>query len=124
MGAMLQLRLVIPADLTEDVVLVLSTEPSVSGLAVMRGASLLPKGDIVHADVAREHANPVITRLRDLGDRGDGARPGVRPDRRAGVRPGAETPRTVRLRPTHADGAVGSRLALASSVPELPRDSG
>ncbi len=64
---MLQLRLAIPADLTEDVVLVLSTEPSVSSLAVMRGASLLPKGDIVHADVAREHANPVITRLRDLG---------------------------------------------------------
>lgn len=64
---MLQLRLSVPADLTDDVVLVLSTEPTVSSLAVMRNASIEPRGDVIHADVTREHANAVITRLRALG---------------------------------------------------------
>lgn len=64
---MLQLRLAVPADLTDDAVGVLASEPSLSSLAVVRGASLEPQGDLVYADVAREHANPVITRLRELG---------------------------------------------------------
>ena len=64
---MLQLSLAIPADLTDDVVIVLSTEAAVSSIAVVRGASIEPRGDLVYADVAREHANVVITRLRSLG---------------------------------------------------------
>lgn len=64
---MLQLRLAVPSDLTEDVVIVLSTEPTVSSLAVVRGASIEPRGDLVFADIAREHANAVITRLRAIG---------------------------------------------------------
>jgi uncharacterized hydrophobic protein (TIGR00271 family) len=64
---MLHLRLAVPRDLTEDVVIVLSTEPTVSSLSVVRGASLEPRGDLIYADVAREHANPIIDRLRTLG---------------------------------------------------------
>lgn len=64
---MLQLRMAIPADLTDDVVIVLSTETTVSSIAVVRGASIEPRGDLVYADVAREQANAVITRLRSLG---------------------------------------------------------
>lgn len=64
---MLQLRLAIPKDLTDDVVLLLSTEPTVSSLSVMSGASIQPRGDLVFADVSREQADGVIDRLRDLG---------------------------------------------------------
>ena len=39
----------------------------------MRGASLIPPGDVVTADVAREGANPVIDALRDLGVHREGA---------------------------------------------------
>jgi len=64
---MLQLRLAIPADLTDDVVIALSTEPTVSSLAVVAGASIQPRGDLVYADVSRENADAVIARLRSLG---------------------------------------------------------
>ncbi len=64
---MLQLRMAIPTDLTDDVVIVLSTETTVSSIAVVRGASIEPRGDLVYADVAREQANAVISRLRSLG---------------------------------------------------------
>ncbi len=64
---MLQLRMAIPTDMTDDVVIILSTETTVSSIAVVRGASIEPRGDLVYADVAREQANAVITRLRSLG---------------------------------------------------------
>lgn len=64
---MLHLRMSIPAHLTDDVVGVLSSEPTVSSLSTVRGASLLPDGDLVYADITREHANGVILRLRELG---------------------------------------------------------
>jgi len=41
---MLQLSLAIPNALTDDVVIVLSTEDSVSSIAVVRGASIEPPG--------------------------------------------------------------------------------
>ena len=43
--------------LTDEVVAVFTDDPAVSHLAVLRGASLQPAGDIVLADVAREAAN-------------------------------------------------------------------
>lgn len=64
---MLQLRLSVPADLTEDVLAVLADEPAISTLAVVRGASIEPLGDLVYADVARENADALVDRLRDLG---------------------------------------------------------
>lgn len=63
---MLSLRISVPAHLTDDVLAVLSDD-YVTGLALVRGASLRPPGDVVTADLAREGANPVIEALRDLG---------------------------------------------------------
>jgi uncharacterized hydrophobic protein (TIGR00271 family) len=63
----IQLRISSPSHLTDDVLEVLGSDPAVSSLAVVRGASLRPVGDVVHADVAREAANDLVDRLRDLG---------------------------------------------------------
>ena len=52
--------------MTTDVVEVLSSDPAVSELAVMRGVSMRPAGDVVLADVAREAANDVVDRLHEL----------------------------------------------------------
>lgn len=64
---MLHLRISAPAELTEDVLGVLSDDPAVSSLARVRGASIQPEGDVVFADVAREAANDVVDRLREIG---------------------------------------------------------
>ncbi|WP_433729074.1 DUF389 domain-containing protein [Nocardia sp. CA-129566] len=64
---MLHLRILAPTDMTDDVIGVLEADPGVSGLAVMRGSSLRPPGDIVFAELAREVANDVIQQLRALG---------------------------------------------------------
>ncbi len=64
---MLSLRISVPQELTDDVVDLLDGTPSVTGLSVMRGASVIPPGDVVMADVAREGANPVLDALRALG---------------------------------------------------------
>ncbi len=45
----------------------LEGDAAVSSLAVLRGASLLPQGDVILADIAREGANQVVDGLRDLG---------------------------------------------------------
>ena len=63
----IRLRIASPADLTDQVVTTLSADPAVSSLAVMRGASIRPEGDVVAADVAREATNDVVDRLRELG---------------------------------------------------------
>jgi uncharacterized hydrophobic protein (TIGR00271 family) len=64
---MLNLRILAPHRLTDDVVQTLEEDPCVSGLAVVKDAAIRPAGDLVLADVAREAANDVITRLRALG---------------------------------------------------------
>ncbi|PKW28027.1 DUF389 domain-containing protein [Phycicoccus duodecadis] len=64
---MLSLSISVPARLTDDVLAVLQRDDYVTGLAVMRGASILPPGDVVTADIAREGANPVLDALRELG---------------------------------------------------------
>jgi uncharacterized hydrophobic protein (TIGR00271 family) len=63
----LSLRISVPEALTDAVVEVLRGSEVVTGLSVLRGASLIPPGDVVTADVAREGSNPVIDALRDLG---------------------------------------------------------
>lgn len=60
---MLRLRIQVPGDLTESVLAVLSDDPAVSSLAMLRGASLQPPGDLVYADVAREAANDIVEAL-------------------------------------------------------------
>jgi uncharacterized hydrophobic protein (TIGR00271 family) len=64
---MLRLTVTTPSDLTERVTRVLSDSSAVSSLSVIKGAALRPVGDVVHADVSREGANPVIDQLRELG---------------------------------------------------------
>lgn len=63
---MLHLRITTVSDLTEPVLQILSADPAVSSLAVLRGASVLPVGDLVLADVAREAANEIIEQLEVL----------------------------------------------------------
>lgn len=64
---MLHLRIYSPTALTPDVLAALREEPSVGSLAVVRGASVEPEGDLVLADLVRESANQVIDRLRATG---------------------------------------------------------
>jgi uncharacterized hydrophobic protein (TIGR00271 family) len=70
---MLNLRISSPRDQTENVLKILRTDPGVSSLAVVRGASLQPVGDLVIADVAREAANDVVDGLRELGIHREGS---------------------------------------------------
>ncbi|MBF6223668.1 DUF389 domain-containing protein [Nocardia abscessus] len=64
---MLRLQILAPSQMTDDVIRILEQDDAVSGLAVMRGAALRPKGDMLVAEVAREAANDVIQRLRAIG---------------------------------------------------------
>jgi uncharacterized hydrophobic protein (TIGR00271 family) len=63
----LTIRVSVPDSLSADVVDLLHADPAVSSLAVLRGASVLPEGDVVLADVAREGINQLIDRLREIG---------------------------------------------------------
>jgi uncharacterized hydrophobic protein (TIGR00271 family) len=65
--SMLHLRISTPSDLSEAVVELLECDEAVSSLAVLRGASLRPEGDVILADVPREGANEIVDRLRELG---------------------------------------------------------
>lgn len=69
---MQHLRITTPPELTARVLELFTDDPAVSQLAVNRGASLQPAGDIVDVDVAREAANEFLDRLGELGvpDRG------------------------------------------------------
>jgi uncharacterized hydrophobic protein (TIGR00271 family) len=64
---MLHLRVTTAGDLTDEVVRRLEADPAVSALAVVRGASLRPVGDLVTADLPREAANEIVDHLRELG---------------------------------------------------------
>ncbi len=64
---MLRLTITIPGELTEQVTQVLRDSAAVSTLAVLQGAALRPVGDVVHADVAREGVNDLVTALREIG---------------------------------------------------------
>ncbi|OLR91719.1 DUF389 domain-containing protein [Actinokineospora bangkokensis] len=69
---MLHLRVVSPADRTEDVVALLREHRGATHLVLFRGAALDPAGDVVEADVAREAADEVLSRLCELGVDRDG----------------------------------------------------
>jgi len=72
MGAVLQLRVSAPSDLSQRVEDLLVDDPAVSALAVLRGASVVPPGDVVVADVAREGVNDLVDRLREMGVHDEG----------------------------------------------------
>ena len=70
---MLHLRIISPRDRTGAVLDALRGEPAVADLVLLAGASLMPTGDLVLCDVAREGANSVIEALRGLNIHHDGS---------------------------------------------------
>ncbi|WP_329118573.1 DUF389 domain-containing protein [Streptomyces sp. NBC_01465] len=64
---MLHLRLIVPADRTDEVVRTIESTVGTTHLAVLPGAARTPAGDLVLCDVAREAADELLTALRELG---------------------------------------------------------
>ncbi|SEF14247.1 DUF389 domain-containing protein [Jiangella alba] len=64
---MLHLRVTSPAETTDRIVELLDECPGVASIAVLRGASVRPEGDLVLAELARESAEGMIQALRELG---------------------------------------------------------
>ena len=63
---LLQLRVTVPSDRTDEVRALFEHDPGTAHLSVIVGASVAPKGDLVLADVARESADAIIAALREL----------------------------------------------------------
>lgn len=63
----LTIQIYSPAELSARVRGVLESDPLVSALAVTTGASVIPRGDVIVADVPREAANAIIERLDATG---------------------------------------------------------
>jgi uncharacterized hydrophobic protein (TIGR00271 family) len=69
----LHLRIITPTDRRDEVLEMLSDDVAVTHLVVLAGAARQPPGDVVLCDVAREGADAVLQRLRDLGIEKSGA---------------------------------------------------
>ncbi|ELS55552.1 DUF389 domain-containing protein [Streptomyces viridochromogenes] len=63
---MLHLRLITPADRTDDVVRLIENTVGATHLVVLPGAARNPSGDVVQCDVAREAGDELIGALRQL----------------------------------------------------------
>ncbi|MEU7207566.1 MULTISPECIES: DUF389 domain-containing protein [unclassified Streptomyces] len=63
---MLHLRLITPADRTDEVVRMIDRTVGTTHLVVLPGAAREPEGDVVMCDVAREAGDELISRLRAL----------------------------------------------------------
>nr|WP_237521176.1 MULTISPECIES: DUF389 domain-containing protein [unclassified Streptomyces] len=63
----MHLRLIVPADRTDEVVELLERTVGATHLAVLTGAARSPAGDLVLCDVAREAGDELIDALRGLG---------------------------------------------------------
>jgi uncharacterized hydrophobic protein (TIGR00271 family) len=61
------LRLNVPTELSDAVSDLLVNHDCATNVTVQRGVSLVPEGDLIECDVAREIAGDVITHLKDLG---------------------------------------------------------
>jgi hypothetical protein len=79
---LLQLRVTAPPDRTAAVGELLEQSPGTAHLAVLRGASVTPPGDLVLADVARESADGLVAELKRLRIDQDGGIVLVAVDRR------------------------------------------
>ncbi|MEU1213640.1 DUF389 domain-containing protein [Streptomyces sp. NPDC005790] len=64
---MLHLRLIVPADRTDEVVALMERTVGTAHLAVLAGAARSPVGDVVLCDVAREAGDELIGALREMG---------------------------------------------------------
>ncbi|MFD8925383.1 DUF389 domain-containing protein [Streptomyces mirabilis] len=63
---MLHLRLITPADRTDDVVQLIERTVGTTHLVVLTGAARNPAGDVVTCDVAREAGDELIGGLREM----------------------------------------------------------
>ena len=70
---MLHLRVVSPAARTDEVLALLRAEPAASNLTLQRGIALVPEGDVVTCDVAREGGNAILAALRTMGIHREGS---------------------------------------------------
>ncbi|QZY28478.1 DUF389 domain-containing protein [Nocardioides coralli] len=61
------LRLTVPPALVDDVLDLLVDNPCVTNLVRFEGVSLVPEGDLVECDVAREVATELLDDLHDVG---------------------------------------------------------
>lgn len=64
---MQHLRIVCPADLTDAALATLDGDPAVTATTCLRGVAVEPLSDVIEADLAREGADDVVARLRQLG---------------------------------------------------------
>ncbi|MES4888044.1 DUF389 domain-containing protein [Streptomyces sp. NPDC096012] len=64
---MLHLRLITPAETTDEVVRLVEKTVGTTHLVVLPGAARNPAGDVVMCDVAREAADELLASLRGLG---------------------------------------------------------
>jgi uncharacterized hydrophobic protein (TIGR00271 family) len=62
----LHLRLVVPTNVTDDVLSLLEGDAAVTNVVLLPGAARSPSGDVIMADMAREGANAVLECLRGL----------------------------------------------------------
>ncbi|OHT87902.1 DUF389 domain-containing protein [Mycobacteroides saopaulense] len=63
---MLHVRVIAPADLSDQVVEFLSTTTGVAHIVRVPKAAIAPEGDVITADVARETANDVLDGLKSI----------------------------------------------------------
>ncbi|ALR12164.1 membrane protein [Mycobacteroides saopaulense] len=63
---MLHVRVIAPADLSDQVVEFLSTTMGVAHIVRVPKAAIAPEGDVITADVARETANDVLDGLKSI----------------------------------------------------------
>ena len=61
---MLHLRLTVPVDRTDAVLELLHDDVGVTNIMVVRAAMTKPDGDLVQADVVREHTCAILQRRR------------------------------------------------------------
>lgn len=64
---MLHLRIITPAERTEETVTTLRGVPGTYNLIVLPGAAREPEGDVILCDVARESGDDAVHALRRLG---------------------------------------------------------
>jgi len=62
----LHLRVIVPEDLRDPVLSMLGAQVGVANVVVHAGAAVIPPGDEITADIARESANEVIKGLKEL----------------------------------------------------------
>ena len=64
---MLHLRVISPREVTDDVLGLLSEHPGTAHIVRLHGAAVVPPGDVIEADVARESADEIISALCERG---------------------------------------------------------